>query len=203
MEFIYQVLIVYVIFLILLSCRNEGFKSCDLASVSDPGIILGANTVKPAGILLPKQKDVAAAYSVSNVVTAPPKLYDIEPPSAPMAITPAPVAHSDSNDFETIPDVRQVIGDGLAGPNLSYQVKYNTGAAVVDPPVNTDLTDNTLAAKVASREQITPAPGTLDSPGLDCAEVSNSKCNPMWTDAALQYCSVDRTDCTQVTGAPI
>lgn len=198
MQFIYQVLMVYVIFLLLLSCRNEGFKSCSVASVSDPGIILGTKTVKSAGILLPKQKDIAAAYSVSNVVTAPPKLYTSEPPSAPMTVTPAPVPHSNSNDFETIPDVSQVLGDNLAEPTLTYQIKYNDGNDVVDQEINTDLTDETLAAKLASRQQITPSPGTLDSPGLDCAEVSDSKCNPKWTDSALQYCSVDREDCPQV-----
>jgi len=191
MEFIYQVVIVYVLFLILLSCRDEGFQSCNLASVSDPGIILGSQKVKPAGILLPKQKDIAAAYSVSNVVTAPPNVYTAEPPS----VTPAPGPYSDMNDFETIPDVNEVLGTGLAAgaAELSYDIKYT------DPTVvNTDLTDEGLTAKISSREFVTPSPGSLGSSGLDCAEVSGSKCNPKWTDAALQFCSVDRENCTPV-----
>uniref|UniRef100_A0A6C0KD77 Uncharacterized protein n=1 Tax=viral metagenome TaxID=1070528 RepID=A0A6C0KD77_9ZZZZ len=64
--------------------------------------------------------------------------------------------------------------------------------------VNTDLSDEALAAKLASRALVTPS-SVAD--GLDCTEVSNSRCHSKWSNTALQYCSVDREDCP--TQAPI
>lgn len=124
MELVYQLLIAYVIILILKTCSRprENFKSCSLASVDDPGIIMGTDSIKPAGILLPKQKDIATAYSVSNVVTQSPTAYTDEPVSQSMASTPAPLAYDGpTTDFEEIPDVSQVLGEDIVLPSRDLE----------------------------------------------------------------------------------